>query len=369
MTAALPQPKPSLMKITPYAQGKSKAQGVGSETAQLIKLSSNESPYSASPKALAAGKAFNQYERYPDGSCAALREAIGKVHGLDPSRLVCGAGSDELINLLIHAYAGEGDEVLYSQHGFLMYAIYAMAHGATPITAPEKNLTADVDALLAAVTANTKIVFLANPNNPTGTYLPAAEVQRLRDGLPPHVLLAVDAAYAEYVLADDYSDGAKLVDSSAGNAVMLRTFSKIYGLSALRLGWAYAPAAVVDVLNRIRSPFNVSSIAQVMGAAAVQDTAFTMQVRDDNAKQRAWLEAELRSLNLPCVPSEGNFLLIHFGSAAKASDVNTALHRAGIIPREVGNYGLPEYLRLTVGTEAENRAVISALNHWRRDAA
>lgn len=355
---SLPQPKSGVLDIAPYTAGKSKAKaGVA-----VVKLSSNESPLGASPKAT---KAFtdsaDSLHRYPDGSAAALRESIAKVHGLPADRLICGSGSDELIGLLIHAYAGAGDEVLYSEHGFLMYKIYAQGCGATPVTAPENNLRGDVDALLAAVTPRTKIVFVANPNNPTGTYLTKAEMKRLHAGLPSNVILAIDGAYAEYPRLDDYSDGRELVAASE-NAVMLRTFSKIYGLSSLRLGWAYAPAHIIDVLNRIRSPFNVSTPAMNAGIAAVEDTAFTEKARLFNEKWLPWLSAELTKLGLKVYPSIANFILVEFPKGKhSAANANAYMMERGFIPREVGNYGLPDCLRITIGLEEHNRAVASML--------
>lgn len=357
-----PQPKSHILGIKPYEQGKSKVGSANGQPKKLIKLSSNENPLGPSPRAIEAARFYDGLHRYPDGSAADLRATIADVHGLDASRIVCGAGSDELINLLIHAYAGAGDEVLYSQHGFLMYKIYATAHGATPVTAPETDLTADVDALLAAVTPRTKIVFLANPNNPTGTLLAQSEVGRLRAQLPQHILLVLDAAYAEYVEETDYDAGAKLVEAT-DNTVMLRTFSKVYGLPALRLGWAYAPATVVDVLQRIRSPFNVSSVAMVAGIAAIQDIEYTRHTVAYNNRERARLASALEGFGLKVTPSAANFLLIHFPQteAKSAQAANATLQADGIIAREVGAYGLPDALRITVGTEEENTAVIASL--------
>jgi histidinol-phosphate aminotransferase len=363
----LPTPKAHILDITPYAQGKSKT---GSKDApkRLIKLSSNENPLGPSQQAIAAFRTMGDLHRYPDGSAAALRTAIGDVHGLDPNRIVIGAGSDELINLLIHAYAGEGDEVLYSEHGFAMYKIYSMAHGATPVTAKETDYTANVDALLAAVTPRTKLLFLANPNNPTGTLLANGEVQRLRKSLPEHVLLVLDAAYAEYVEEADYDAGQKMVDATE-NTVMLRTFSKIYGLPSLRLGWAYAKPDVVDVLNRIRSPFNVNSAALAAGVAAVKDTGYIKYAVEYNARERTRLTAALTSLKLKVTPSAGNFILVHFPeSGATASAANQHLLAEGIITREVANYGLPNALRFTVGTTEENTAVIETLKAFMAEA-
>lgn len=361
MTA--PKPKAHILDITPYAQGKSKT-GMANAPKRLIKLSSNENPLGPSEKAIAAFRSMSDLHRYPDGSAALLREAIGEVFTLDPSRLIVGAGSDELINLLIHAYAGTGDEVLYSEHGFLMYNIYAKAHGAIPVTAPESNLTANVDSLLAKVTARTKLVFLANPNNPTGTLLDQSEVERLRAGLRGDIILVLDAAYAEYVEDVDYDAGIKLANSTP-NTVMLRTFSKIYGLPALRIGWAYAPAEIINVLNRIRSPFNVNSAALAAAAAAVKDTAYTAYAVEYNARERARLIAALSGLGLKVTPSAANFILVHFSESSKtAAAANQHLLADGIIAREVVNYGLPRCLRFTVGTTEENTEVIASLTRF-----
>ena len=261
MTA--PKPRAGIMDIAPYVGGKDTIEG----RATVMKLSSNEGALGPSPKAQAAyAKAAAELHRYPDGGTEKLRAALGRHYGLDPARIVCGCGSDELLNLLVRAYCGPGDELLYSQYGFLMYALAAKGAGATPIAAPERELAADIDALLARVTPRTRILLLANPNNPTGTLLPAAAVRRLQAGLPPDVLLVLDSAYAEYVGDPGYEDGAGLV-AAHGNVVMLRTFSKIYGLAALRIGWAYAPPAVVDVLHRLRGPFNTAAPAQAAASS------------------------------------------------------------------------------------------------------
>lgn len=354
-----PMPRPGIMDIAPYVPGETAIAGVSEPT----KLSSNEGALGPSPKAMQAYEAeARQLHRYPDGGATKLRAALGRQFGLDPARIVCGAGSDELIGLLVKAYAGPGDEVLFSQYGFLMYRLAALGAGATPVAAPEKNLTADVDAILARVTPRTKIVFLANPNNPTGTMLPAAEVKRLHQALPSHVVFAVDAAYAEYVVRNDYSPGVELVDDKRGNAVMLRTFSKIFGLAALRLGWAYCPPGIADVLNRLRGPFNVGLPTQAAGVAALADAAHTDAVRSHNDIWRPWVEKEIAALGFSVVPSVGNFVLIRFPKGvqqAKAADEH--LKKSGIILRAMAAYGLPDSLRMTVGTETENRATVAAL--------
>ena len=285
-------PRPGILDITPYAGGEAKLAGVE----RPIRLASNESALGPSPKAIAAYRALaGEIHRYPDGNAQELREALGCCHGIDPGRIVCGAGSDELITLLLRCYAGPGDEVLYSRHGFLMYPINAMAVGATPIAAPEREQTTDVDAMLARVTERTRIVFIANPNNPTGTYLGVQEIARLQAGLPASVLLAIDAAYAEFVNRNDYEPGIALVNR-AENVVMLRTFSKIYALGGLRLGWAYCPPAVADVLNRVRSPFNVSAAAQAAGVAAIEDVEAFNRARAHNERWLPWFSERQPSL-------------------------------------------------------------------------
>jgi histidinol-phosphate aminotransferase len=270
-----------------------------------------------------------------------------------------------LISLLCSSYASEGDEVLYSKYGFLMYPISAMVAGATPVTAIETNLTANVDTLLAAVTERTRILFLANPNNPTGTYLPNSEVKRLRNSLRKDVLLVIDAAYAEYIAYDDYSSGIELVDAG-NNVVMTRTFSKIHGLGGVRLGWAYGPENVIDVLNRARGPFNINSAALDAGVAAIQDKAFTKKCFVHNLKWRAWTRNKLSDLGLKVNDSAGNFLLVEFDGSSKlnAAAADEFLKGAGIIVRSVASYGLPDHLRITIGTEKEMRSVIGVLRQF-----
>ena len=284
-------------------------------------------------------------EDYPDGSASALREAIGDVFGLDPARIVCGAGSDDLLNLIARAYLTDGDEAIHTTHGFLVYPIATMGTGAKPVVAPEKNFTADVDAILGLVTPRTKVVFLANPNNPTGTYIPFDEVKRLHTGLPATVLLVLDAAYAEYVQRNDYESGIELVATSE-NVVMCRTFSKIYGLAALRLGWMYGPAPVVDAINRIRGPFNVNAPAIAAGIAAIRDAAHVEKSRAHNTKWLAWLTEEIGKLGLPVTPSVANFVLIHFPETKgrTAKDADAFLTKRGLILRQVGAYKLPNAL-------------------------
>jgi histidinol-phosphate aminotransferase len=353
-----PEARPGIMEIAAYVGGESAIPGVD----RIIKLSSNEGPFGPSPLASKAHEAeAASLHRYPDGGAVELRRAIGARYDLDPAKIVCGAGSDELISLLCKAYAGPGDEVLYSEHGFLMYPISARTVGATPVTAAETDRTANVDNLLAAVTDKTRIVFLANPNNPTGTYLPAPEVARLRDGLRDDILLVIDAAYAEYVSVDDYTPGIELVNAGE-NTVMTRTFSKIYALGGVRLGWAYAPENVIDVLNRIRGPFNVGAAAMAAGVAAISDIAFEDMSRAHNDTWRAWTAAELTKLGLDVTPSIGNFLLVCFNDAGRDAEAADAfLKSRGIVVRRMGGYGFPNCLRITIGLADEMRAVIDAL--------
>ena len=353
-----PEPRPGILDIAPYVPGESELEG----DAPVIKLSSNETPIGPSAAALEAFRKEVAHERYPDGSARELREAIASAYGLNPANIVCGAGSDELLSLLAQAYLGSGDEAIYTEHGFLVYRIVIQANGATPVVAPERDRRANVDAILAKVTDRTKIVFLANPNNPTGTYLPYDELQRLRKALPENVLLVIDAAYAEYVRRNDYEAGIELV-ATTDNTVMTRTFSKIHGLAALRLGWCYAPGPVADVLNRIRGPFNISAPAIAAGVAALRDTAHAAKAADHNERWLAWLTDEITALGLDVTPSVANFVLIHFPDedGKRAGDADEALKADRIILRRVTGYGFPNALRLSVGTEEENRAVVSAL--------
>ena len=357
-----PKPRPGVLDIQAYVPGKSSAPGV----AKIFKLSSNETPLGPSPKAIAAYKSVaNHLEDYPDGAASDLRAAIGRAFGLDPDRIVCGAGSDDLLNLLARAYLGDGDEAIHTTHGFLVYPIATLGTGAKPVVAPETNFTADVDAILEAVTAKTKIVFLANPNNPTGTCISFDEVKRLHRGLPPHVLLVLDAAYAEYVRRNDYESGIELVATSE-NVVMCRTFSKIHGLAALRLGWMFGPAHVIDAINRIRGPFNVNAPAIAAGIAAIEDVEHQERSREHNTKWLGWLTQEIGKLGLTVTPSVANFLLIHFPEAKgrTAKDADAFLTARGLILRQVGAYKLPNALRMSVGTEEANRLVVAALGEF-----
>ena len=367
MTAMQPQPRAGVLDIEAYVPGKSTAPGV----AKVFKLSSNETPLGPSPRAIAAYQSVGTHlQDYPDGSASELREAIGRVFELDPDRIVCGAGSDDLLNLLARAYLADGDEAIHTTHGFVVYPIATLGTGARPVVAAETNHTANVDAILAAVTKKTKMVFLANPNNPTGTYISFDEVKRLHRGLPPQVLLVLDAAYAEYVQRNDYESGIELVATS-DNVVMTRTFSKIHGLAAVRLGWMFGPAHVIAAINRIRGPFNVNAPAIAAGVAAIEDFEHQQRSREHNVRWLAWLTQEIEKLGLKVTPSVANFLLIHFPEAKErsAKEADAFLTARGLILRQVGVYKLPNALRMSVGTEEANRLVVAALGEFLAKAA
>jgi histidinol-phosphate aminotransferase len=351
-------PRPGVLDIQPYVPGASSLAGHGA----AMKLSANEGALGPSPNAVVAYREATALERYPDGDATALREAIGRCHGLDPARIVVGAGSDEILFNLARGYAGVGDEVIFSAHGFNMYPIIAHSIGAAAVTAAEPELVFDVGNALDKVTDRTRVVFIANPNNPTGTYIPADEVRRLREGLPDGVLLVIDAAYAEFVTREDYSPGIELVDAGA-NTVMTRTFSKIYALAALRLGWAYCPPAVADVLNRLRAPFNVATPAQLAGVAAVEDTGHVKAAREHNETWHGWLSARIAEAGLVTTPSVANFVLVRFaGDPARGADAAMGfLNSRGIIARGTAGYGLADCLRITIGTEDEMRATAQAI--------
>jgi histidinol-phosphate aminotransferase len=353
------KPQPGIMGVKPYVGGVSKIAG----NANAIKLSSNENPLGASPKALAAYQAEAAHmHRYPSENHAALRELIADSYGLDVSRILIGCGSDEIISFLCRAFAGVGDEVLYTEHGFGMYQISARLSGATPVSVPENNRVTDVDALLDAATENTRLVFIANPNNPTGTMTPDADIARLADGLPEGCILVLDGAYAEYVYGFD--GGATFVDAR-DNVVMTRTFSKIFGLGGLRIGWGYGPAPVMQVLGRLKGPFNVAAPALAAAQAALEDVDYTEHCRAENEKWRGWLAAELGKIGIPSDPSFANFILARFASADQARAANAHLQDNGLIVRQVANYNLPDALRITVGDETACRQIVAALTEFK----
>lgn len=346
-----PTPQPGILDIALYQGGASKIAG----QSNVVKLSSNENPFGPSPKAIAAYRdAALNLHRYPNTDHAELRTAIGARYDLDPDQIICGAGSDEIIAFLCNAYAGPGDEVIHTEHGFGMYKISALAAGATPVEVPEDTRQTDVDAILDAVTPRTKLVFIANPNNPTGTMIGADEVARLAGGLPGNVILVLDGAYAEF--EPEFDAGASLIQTH-DNVVMTRTFSKVFGLGALRVGWGYGPRAIIDVLNRIRGPFNLGSGALAAAEAAVADVAYTDHCLAENAKWRAWLIEALAKAGVPCDPSHTNFILARFDSPEIAIACNEALIAEGVLVRMVAGYKLPECLRITVGDEAATKRV------------
>jgi histidinol-phosphate aminotransferase len=349
------RPQPGVLDIALYVGGESKLRGHN----RVLKLSSNENPFGASPAATEAFvSAAPTLHLYPDTTHAALRAAIARVHGLDAERIVCGAGSDEIIAFLCQTYAGPGTEVIHTEHGFGMYRISALAAGATPVEVRENERRTDVDAILAACSERTALVFIANPNNPTGTMIAEADVERLAAGLPPQALLVLDGAYAEYV--EGFDGHARLV-AARDNAVMTRTFSKIHGLGGLRIGWGYGPAHVIGALNRVRGPFNLSTAALVAAEAAVLDTAFTERCRAENARNRLWLADALAGLGVPSDPSEANFILARFHDEAEAVAADAALRDRGIIVRRVAGYNLPAALRITVGDAEACAAVAEAI--------
>jgi histidinol-phosphate aminotransferase len=360
---AAPKPRPEIFSVASYVGGESKLAGVN----RVIKLSSNEGAFGPPPAAIAAMREVAaEMHRYPDGGMALLRAAIADVFGLDAARIVCGNGSDDVLSLLIQSYGGPGAELIMSAHGFSIYEIAGKLAGCVVKKAAEKNLTTDPDAILALVSPATRMVFIANPNNPTGSLLPAAEMARLRRELPPEVLLVIDAAYAEYVERADYEAGAALVDAG-DNTVMTRTFSKIFGLGGARLGWAYAPAAVADVLNRARGPFNVSAMVAAAAIAALRDREWLAQSRAHNTAARGKLAARLTAAGITVHPAEANFLLADFLSAERAVAADQFLRARGIIVRNVKSYGLPSCLRITIGTDEECDLVAAALENFQRD--
>lgn len=362
-----PQPREGLLAIDAYVPGASSVEGV----AKVHKLSANESPLGASPKAIEAFRSTaNGLSFYPDGSSKALREAIGRRHGLEPSRIICGNGSDELLALLAHAYLQPGDEGLHSEYGFLEYSICIRAAGGVPVAAREINRTTSVDNLLTKLSSRTKIVYIANPNNPTGTYLPLSELQRLHAGLPADCLLVVDAAYAEYVTRNDYAAGIDLASASE-NVVVTRTFSKIYGLASLRVGWAFGPGDVIDALNRMRGPFNLNGPASAAGVASLADTAHIERAIEHNSFWLPWLADAICMLGIMVTPSVGNFLLLEFDGAAgrSAADADAFLRERSYVLRPMASYRLPNCLRLTIGNEEANRGVVEALAEFMQAAS
>ncbi len=353
------RPQSGIMDIALYEGGKAHVAGV----ANALKLSSNENPFGPSDRVKEAfQRTVHSLHRYPNTDHMALRTAIAEVHHLDAGRIICGVGSDEIITFLCQAYAGPKDEVVFTEHGFLMYRISALSVGATPVEVAERERTADVDAILAACNSRTRLVFIANPNNPTGTMVSAAEIARLAEGLPPKAILVLDGAYAEYV--EGYDGGASLVDARS-NVVMTRTFSKIYGLGGLRIGWGYGPGAIIDVLNRVRGPFNLSTTALEAAEAAVRDQDHVNRCRSENARMRTWLAQALAELGVPSDTSMANFVLARFASADEAEACDAFLQAQGLIVRRVAGYKLPHCLRITVGDESGCRRVAHAVAQFK----
>lgn len=351
-----PTPQPGILDIAAYRAGKSAGKG---ETA--VKLSANESPLGASPRAVDAfAKAAQHLAIYPEGSSQHLREALGEVYGIDPNSIVCGNGSGDILYLLAQCYLGEGTEAIMSEYAFSLYPIATRFTGASLVTTKAGDYVTDVDAILAAVTERTRIIWLDNPNNPTGTYLSSDEVRRLHAGLRPDILLVIDNAYAEYVIADDFEVGLDLARTN-DNVVMVRTFSKM-GLAAARVGWMVGPDHVVDAVHRIRGPFNVNLPAQMAAAAAARDIEFNARLNVHNATWRDWLQSEVTGNHIRVLPSQANFVLVLFDTPAHAASAFRALMAAGYIVREVGHsYGIDNGLRISIGTEAAMRGVAKVL--------
>jgi histidinol-phosphate aminotransferase len=358
MTA--PEPKPWIMGIAPYIPGRSTTD----DGRKVVKLSSNENPL-GTPEA--ARRAFMQaalsLERYPDASGRIVREALAAKHGLDPARIIYGNGSDEVLHLAAGAFSGPGDEVIFVHYGFAVYEIAARRTGATPVIAPDQDYATDVDAVLACVTERTRVVFVANPNNPTGTYASRDEIARLHAALPANVLLVLDHAYAEYI-EGDLDDGGMELARTATNVLVTRTFSKMYGLAAERIGWGYAAAPIIEAMHRIRLPFSMTIAGQHAAVAALGDTAFVEHARAHNAEWRRWFTDEIAKLGnagLRAIPSQANFVLVVFEGKLTAERAYKGLMDAGYIVRWLPGQGLPHGLRITIGTAEETQGVAAAL--------
>ncbi len=357
--ADAPTPKPWISAIHAYLPGKS----AGADGRPLIKLSANENPHGSSPAALAARGQAAVPSLYPDPDSSALRRAIGMLHGIDPARIVCGTGSGELLTIAASAFAGPGDEVIYARYGFSLYDIAIRRCGATPVEAPDADYGTDIDALLSLVNAKTRLIFIANPNNPTGSFLGRAELARLHAALPTDVLLVLDQAYAEYVAPVD-DDGSLDLAAEHDNVLVTRTFSKAYGLAGERVGWATGAGALIDVLNRIRGPFNISNSAQAAALAALDDQGFVAMSRDQNRAVRKNFVAAIKTLGnhrLRPLPSEANFVLILFEGALSAEAAYLGLADAGYITRWLPGQGLSHGLRITIGTAQQMDAIAGIL--------
>ncbi|WP_424927082.1 histidinol-phosphate transaminase [Amaricoccus tamworthensis] len=360
MTRPLTQiePQPGIMEITPYKGGDAKLDG----HEHVLKLSSNENPFGPSQKAVeAVQRSAPTLNLYPSTDHRDLREAIARVFTVDANRVICGAGSDEILHLLCQTYAGPGDEIVYTEHGFSMYRILGLAAGATPVKVPENNRMVDVDAILAGCNERTRIVFVTNPGNPTGTKIRDTELDRLAQNIPPKALLVLDGAYAEFV--PGFNGCAELVDARE-NVVMTRTMSKIFGLGGMRVGWGYGPEHVIGALNRVRGPFNLSTPALVAAAAAIQDVDYTSFCQTENIRNREWLRVELAKHGVQSDPSHANFILARFRDAEEAKGCDAYLRRNGIIVRQVGGYGIPEGLRITIGDSSACEKVAETIGEF-----
>jgi histidinol-phosphate aminotransferase len=368
MTNAAPAPaptmKPWIEAMHAYVPGKAKADGVP----VVAKLSSNENPWGPSPKAVAAMQAvLAEGHRYPDPASTQLRAALGAKYGVDPAHIICGTGSDEILHMIASAFAGPGDEIIHVRHGFAVYEGATRRVGATPVVVPDVDYTGDVGAILAAITPATRVIYVANPNNPTGTLLPAADIRRLIAGVPADVVLVLDCAYAEFV-EDEYEDGLALAQTRP-NLIVTRTFSKIHGLAAQRIGWAVAALPLIAAMDRVRGPFNVTSTGQAGAVASLADDAHIAMVRDETIRLRTWLAGEIAALGnagLRAIPSACNFILVEFpeNGPVSAADCNQYLLDHGIICRYLAVQAMPRCLRISIGTEAETRTVAAALRDY-----
>ncbi|MGL4314549.1 MAG: histidinol-phosphate transaminase [Sphingomonas sp.] len=355
-----PAAKPWVMAIAPYVPGRATAD----DGRTIIKLSANENPLGTPAGAsVALAEARTSLDRYPDPGATALREALAAKYGLDPQRIIYGTGSDDVLHLAAGAFAGPGDEVIYVNYGFAVYEIATRRVGATPVVAPDKDYATDVDAIMACVTDRTRIIFIANPNNPTGTYTPRAEIERLHAALPAHILLVLDHAYAEYLDAAE-DDGGLALAMTAPNVLVTRTFSKIYGLAAERIGWGYGAAPLIEAMHRIRLPFNITTAGQHAAIAALADDGFVAATRAHNAQWRAWFAEQMAALGnagIRAIPSKANFVLVLFEGTVTAETAYAALMAAGYAVRWLPNQGLPHGLRITIGTESDMHAVVDVL--------
>jgi histidinol-phosphate aminotransferase len=357
---AAPVPKDWIMAIHPYVPGKSKTD----DGRSVAKLSANENPFGTPQAAREAfAGAADCLERYPDSDAVDLRAALAARHGLDPARIACGTGSDEVLHMAAGTFAGPGDEIIYSRFGFSVYPIATRRVGATPVVAPDKDYATDIDAILGRVTEKTRLVFIANPNNPTGTFASRAEIARLHAGLPRHVLLVIDQAYSEYLTATD-DDGGLALAMTAPNVMVTRTFSKIYGLASARVGWGYGSAAIIDAMHRIRQPFSFSIAASRAAVAGLAATDFVAQSRAHNLEWRTWFEAQIGAMGnkgLRAVPSKANFSLVLFEGETSAETAYKGLMDAGYIVRWLPGQELPHGLRITIGTEEQMTGLVAAL--------